>query len=71
MPQMRRQIDEYVDRTFKSRVPEENVSEIPLIMSEITHLSEGDMVQKLELAEVDKLHGTFPCHAERPRSRIH
>jgi len=32
MPQMRRQIDEYVNRTFKSRVPVENVSEIQFIL---------------------------------------
>jgi len=73
MPDMRRQIDEYVNKTFKSRVPVDDVSEFyfpvlrytPSLLHKVDiDLPEGDMVQELELAEVDTLSGAFSRYAQ-------
>ena len=70
-PEMRKQIDEYVDKTFKSRVPAENVrfslnysNELFQSLKAMLIFFEGDLVQELELAEIYTFNGALPCNAE-------
>lgn len=74
-PEMREKIDAYVEKTFGSRVPAENVrSPLYWFFShnlEFSDCLEDYMVQELGEAEVHSFHGAFSCHDEGSRYGVY
>lgn len=71
--EMRREIDEYVDRLFCQAVPKENVSrsKVGLPSSKFfSNPAEGHLVQELEVVEVDTLGRALPRDAFRSRPEV-
>ena len=66
--EMRREIDEYVNKTFCHAVPKENVSGLEHEdgVNEVSDAAKGDLVQELEVIEVDTLSRAFPRDAFQP-----
>ncbi|KAL8907763.1 MAG: hypothetical protein Q9171_005721 [Xanthocarpia ochracea] len=57
--EMRREIDEYVNKKFGHSVPKKNVSRLEDKddVNEVSDAAKGDLVQELEVIEVDTLNG--------------
>lgn len=65
-PQARKEIDDYVNKTFCSRVPSEQVCLFSSSSSTSPSLTTlGDLVQELEVAEIRPRCRALPCHAEQ------
>jgi len=60
----RREIDEFVKKTFCKRMKEGNVSlGREILMSKMLNVSLGNLVQELEVSEEHTCHRAFSCHA--------
>ena len=70
-PRARREIDDYVNETFCSRVPSEQVPlPLPLHFHGPPLTTPGDLVQELEIAEIRPRCRALPCHAVQSRHAL-